>query len=179
MHDELSTEKRSQRRTLLVIGSNPPTTSGQRTLGRVDLARLALGFEHVELRNLFGLPTYRTDGISLAGISEVGWQEARPPLQLALDTAAAVLMAYGTTKPSGAAAQHYVEQVAWIEQQVSDRGLDVWTVGGAPRHPSRWQRYTYRVHPGVPFSDALLASLEVRRARTTERACRSGLAPDW
>jgi hypothetical protein len=170
MHDQPSTPNGSQRRTLLVVGSNPPTTSGQRTLGRAELARVALGFEHVELENLFSRPTYRTGGVSLAGITDVGWQEARPLLLAALDRAAAVLMAYGTTKPSGAAAQHFAEQVIWIERQASERGLDVWTVGGAPRHPSRWQRYTYREHPGVPFPDALRASLAIQDPATSERA---------
>lgn len=149
-------------RTLLVIGSNPPTTSGQRTLGRAELARQVLGFDHVELVNLFSRPTYRTGGVSLAGMTETGWQEARPLLQAAVARAEAVLMAYGTTKPSGAAAQHHLDQVAWIEELAQQRGLEVWTVGGEPRHPSRWQRYTYRAYPGVPFTEALLASLVIK-----------------
>ncbi|WP_082697851.1 DUF1643 domain-containing protein [Arthrobacter sp. EpRS71] len=158
------------KRTLLVIGSNPPTTSGQRTLGRAEQARLALGFDSVELENLFGIATYRTGGVSLAGMSGTGWQEARPRLAAALDTADAVLLAYGTSKPSGDAAKHHVEQVAWIEQEISNRRLPVWSVGGEPRHPSRWQRYTYRAHPGVPFFEALRASLVTQETVDDKRA---------
>jgi hypothetical protein len=169
MADQTST-RTSRGRTLLVIGSNPAITSGQRTIGRAELARQMLHFDHVELENLFSVSTYRTGGVSLAGTSECGWQEARPRLLAALDRADAVLMAYGLAKPSGAAALHFVQQVAWVQQQIAERGLPVWSVGGAPRHPSRWQRYTYREHPGVPFPEALRASLVIQETGTSERA---------
>lgn len=146
-------------RTLLIVGSNPPVTSGNRTLGRADLARQILGFDRTSIANLFSLPTYRTGGMSLAGLDVSGWREARSHLLAAFAEADAVLLAYGTTKPSGAAAQHYLEQVAWIEEQIVKHGLEKWLVGGEPRHPSRWQRYTYRAFPGVPFHEALRASL--------------------
>ena len=56
------------RETLLVVGSNPPSqTSGQRTLARVEQARIVLGFERVVVANLFALPTYRSGGVSELG----------------------------------------------------------------------------------------------------------------
>lgn len=162
MHSEDSVPAAGQDGTLLVIGSNPPTTSGQRTLARAEQARLVLGFGDFDVANLFSLPTYRSGGVALAGTSASGWMEARPTLSEALDKASAVLLAYGITKPSGTAAKHHVEQVTWLEEQISQRALPVWSVGGAPRHPSRWHRYTYRAYPGIAFPDALVAALGKR-----------------
>ncbi len=52
----------SDARHLVVIGSNPPTTSGRRTLRRVELARELLGFRTVEIVNLFPWATYPYGG---------------------------------------------------------------------------------------------------------------------
>lgn len=172
MTDRQATPTSSEGRTLLVIGSNPPVTSGQRTLGRADLARRLLGFDQVEIANLFSGPTYRTGGVALAGVSGDGWLHARTRIQDALDRAEAMLLAYGTSKPSGLAGTHHTQQVDWLEAQIAQRGLPVWCVGGLPRHPSRWQRYTFREHPGVPFHDALLASFTVLGSELG-RACLS------
>lgn len=146
----------------MIIGSNPPTTSGRRTLARAEQARQVLGFNRYEIVNLFSLPTYRTSGVSAAGTSPSGWLDARPSLAHALDGASAVLMAYGISKPSGEAAKHHVAQVEWLDSEIVERGLPVWWVGGAPRHPSRWHRYTHRVHPETAFVTALTAALTMR-----------------
>ena len=150
--------------TLLVIGSNPPTTSGQRTLARAEQARLILEFDFCEIVNLFSLPTYRTTGVAVAGICPSGWLEARMDLARALDRASAVLLAYGVTKPAGAAAKHHEAQLVWLENEITRRGLPVWWVGGAPRHPSRWHRYTHRAHPETDFPVALTTALARRAA---------------
>lgn len=148
--------------TLLVVASNPPTTSGQRTLARAEHARQILDFDRYEIANIFSQPTYRTSGVSDAGSSPDGWFDARVALMSALDQAAAVLLAYGVSKPAGAAGKHHDEQVAWLEAEVARRSLPVWWVGGAPRHPSRWQRYTYRAHPEEDFQTALIRALARR-----------------
>ncbi|BCW69973.1 hypothetical protein NicSoilB8_10170 [Arthrobacter sp. NicSoilB8] len=114
------------------------------------------------MANLFSLPTHRTGGIAVAGVSSEGWLEARPSLNRALDEASAVLLAYGVSKPTGTAAEHHLAQVKWLEDQITNRGLAVWWVGGAPRHPSRWQRHTYRAYPGLAFPLALAAALQMR-----------------
>lgn len=111
--------------TLLIIGSNPPTTSGQRTLARAEQARLILDFDCCEIVNLFSLPTYRTSGVALAGISPSGWLDARMSLMNALDRASAVLLAYGISKPAGAAARHHEAQVVWLEGEITRRDLPV------------------------------------------------------
>lgn len=148
---------------LLVVGSNPPSqTSGARTLGRVDLARQVLGFERAHLVNLFALPSYRSDGLSKLGSTPEGWLAARDMIEDGLESAGAVLLAYGTQMPSGAARQHHRDQVAWLGDRITERAVPTWWVGGAPRHPSRWHRYTWREFVGIEFGDALRQSLSQR-----------------
>lgn len=151
-------------RRLLVIGSNPPITSGARTRSRAEQAADLLGFNTLILANLFSRPTYRSGGISVAGIEESGWNEAKLNLAEGLDKADAVLLAYGITRPGGEARTRHVAQVAWLHEELAIRHLDAWTVGGQPRHPSRWQRFTSRTYPELSFSDALRASFEIREA---------------
>lgn len=152
--------------TLLVVGSNPPArTSGQRTLARVGQAATILGFEKATIANLFALPTYRSGGISDLGRTLEGWLDARPPLLFALDECDGVLLAYGTQEPSGEARVHHREQVQWLSEQIEERDLPCWWVGGAPRHPSRWQRYTWRAFEGTPFQEALRKTLVSREHR--------------
>lgn len=146
----------------MVVASNPPTTAGTRTANRTNLARAILGFDVVETSNIFALPSYRTGEIRYLGASERGWLLARAQLVEALDRAHGVLLANGVSKPVGGAGGHHDEQVAWLNAKLSAADLPVWWVGGAPRHPSRWQRYTYRVHPKLSFDEALRQSL-VRR----------------
>ena len=53
---------------LLTIASNPPLgTTGERTRARVALAARVLDCPEVRMANLFALPTYRTDGLSVLG----------------------------------------------------------------------------------------------------------------
>lgn len=149
-------------RTLLVVGSNPPVSSGKRTIQRAELASRILGFDDCDLENIFSAPTHRTGDISAVGEISLPWLEARPILMGALDRASAVLLAYGLSKPAGVAAKYHVEQVTWLKNEIDQRGLAVWCVGGEPRHPSRWQRYTYRAYPDMAFPEALRASLAVQ-----------------
>lgn len=137
----------------------PPQTSGQRTLARVQQGATILGFEEAVLANLFALPTYRSGGIVDLGRTPDGWIDARSALFSGLDACDGVLLAYGTQEPSGEARAHHREQVRWLDEQSEDRSLPTWWVGGAPRHPSRWQRYTWRELPGIEFSDALRVAL--------------------
>lgn len=151
------------RGTLLVVGSNPPSqTSGQRTLARMQQAVDILGFERAVVANLFAFPTYRSGGIADIGRTPDGWLDARPTLVSGLDGCEAVLLAYGTQEPSGEARAHHREQVRWLDGQIEYRALPTWWVGGAPRHPSRWQRYTWREFSGLRFEEALVQALALR-----------------
>lgn len=151
MHEESENAECS----LLVVLSNPPTTSGARTLARVELARKILGFGSVEVVNLFPIPTYRTGGISAAGAAESDWSVARPAISEGIRTSSAVMLAHGCQEPSGRARQHYRNQIAWLRASIGDARLPVWLIDGSPRHPSRWHRHTFAKFPELQFSDAI------------------------
>lgn len=143
-----------------MVASNPPSqTSGQRTLARVQQAATILGFERAVVANLFALPTYRSGGISELGREPDGWIAARAALEGALGDCSGVLLAYGVVVPNGAAGEHHRAQTRWLDAEIKERVLPTWWVGGAPRHPSRWQRYTWRQSPTVPFPEALREAL--------------------
>lgn len=147
-----------------MIGANPPsTTSGGRTLARVEQARVLLGFDSALVANLFALPSYRSGGVSALGTEPIGWLQARIGMVEALSGADAVLLAFGTQTPTGPARTQFRGQVTWLDRELeSSPGLPIWWVGGAPRHPSRWQRYTSRTHPDLPFREALQICLTRR-----------------
>ena len=147
---------------LLFVGLNPPLTSGARTRGRVDMARGLLGFATVEFVNLFAWPTRDLAGIAAVGTVHDGWREARLKLFKALHAADGVLFGYGVQAPTGVAGGHFRSQLAWLDTVMGDTNVPVWEVGGRPRHPSRWQRHTSRVHPDRPFREALAYELQRR-----------------
>ena len=140
---------------LLVVLSNPPITSGLRTLQRVELARETLSYSSVSIANLFAVPTYRTSGITIAGAKSDGWFAARAELKDSIAAADAVVLAYGCQEPSGLARQHLRDQLDWLGSKIKERDLRTWMIDGRPRHPSRWHRHTFAQHPDLPFADAL------------------------
>lgn len=145
--------------TLVAVLTNPPLTDGRRTLRRVALAAELLGFEDLAVTNLFSVPSHASGAIAELGVSEDGWLKARAPLEACLGTANGVLLAYGATSPTGEARLQFRRQVAWVHDRIRARALPTWQVGDGPRHPSRWQRWTCRAHPEVPFPEALRNSL--------------------
>jgi hypothetical protein len=149
---------------LLAILANPPLTSGSRTSARVDLAAGLLGFSDSRIVNIFARSTRSTRDMSAVGVTSENWMVARSPLVGGLARADAVLLAYGMELPHGPARRHFLSQVDWLDQAIKESGKETWWVGGAPRHPSRWQRYTYRTHPRLLFPEALKASLTLRQS---------------
>jgi hypothetical protein len=141
--------------TLLAVLANPPLRGGVRTLRRVELAARLLDYASVDVANLFALPTHTTSAIALSGTTEEGWLSARPAISNALLVADGVLLAYGKEAPSGPARARYLAQVDWLHECLRHAKLPVWQVGDSARHPSRWQRWTCRAFPGVPFEEAL------------------------
>ena len=146
-------------RNLVAVLCNPPLTAGVRTLHRVRLAAQLLSFEEVQVANLFALPSHSTNEIATLGASHEGWAAARTNLQASLDASDGVLLAYGCTSPTGPARHNLFAQVEWLSDLLGTLGRPAWQVGDAPRHPSRWQRWTCRAHPELTFPDALRASL--------------------
>jgi hypothetical protein len=72
-----------------------------------------------------------------------------------------VLLGYGVSRPPGVAGLHFQNQVVWLMEVLANSNLPIYAVGGAPRHPSRWQRWTSRTHPEAPFELALVRELRV------------------
>lgn len=167
-HHNTSDHAGERREVLLFVGLNPPLTSGTRTRGRVELARTLLGFEVVEHGNLFAHATKDLAGITTLGVSEDGWSAARSELTRQLRRAQGALLGYGVQSPSGAAGRLFKDQVEWLEAELTQVAVPVWVVGGQPRHPSRWQRFTHRAHFGTPFDVALSAALRRRDVSTNE-----------
>lgn len=143
------------RRVLLVVGASPPMTTGNRTRARCALAARLLSFESYRLENLLLVPTPDVLGLRHVGQDRSVWLAGRVLLAEALDHAQGVLLAYGISEPVGAARYHFRDQTAWLRDAVDKAMLPVWQVGDRPRHPSRWQRHTSRVSPGIPFPEAL------------------------
>jgi hypothetical protein len=160
--DERSRDLRRVGRVLVAVLSNPPTTSGARTVGRVEQARRALRCESVIVVNLFPIATYRNGEIREHGATSAPWLDARAAIESALDEADIALLGYGVQPPSGNARYLYSAQVSWLDSELTSRNLPTYVVGDGPRHPSRWQRFTSRAYPGVPFVDALPQALSTR-----------------
>lgn len=145
---------------LVAVLSNPPSvTSGNRTRGRVDQARAALRLDSCEISNLFSLSTYRTGDISSLGAEEEPWLIARQSLLRSLCVADAIILGYGLTEPTGPARAFHRSQVSWLMNEIKTLSVPAYVVGDGPRHPSRWQRFTSRVHGSMPFEQALARSL--------------------
>lgn len=148
---------------LTVILSNPPTTSGARTLGRVGLAAKILDHDTFSVANLFPVATHQSGGIATVGCESTSWHAARPGLRTALDAADTVLLAYGVEEPKGPARSHFRQQVEWLNAEIGARELPLVYFGGRTMHPSRWQRHTFRAYPGRPFEEAAQLALEEQR----------------
>jgi len=142
-----------------VLASPPLSTSGERTIARVNMAAACLGSASASISNLLKVATDDVRQISVAGASQDPWIASRQELETSIAAADTLLFAWGCSEPTGAAREHHRAQVAWLMGTIRARGLSYWTVDDKPRHPSRWQRHTWRAHPGVPFQVALKASL--------------------
>jgi hypothetical protein len=117
-----------------------------------------LGFETAEIVNLFAIPSRSVTDISMLGAELDGWTEARALLEPAIIACSGVLLGYGVAEPKGAARRHHRDQVDWLGKMLADTGRPTFQVGGEPRHPSRWQRWTARHYPHLTFSSALRSS---------------------
>lgn len=141
---------------LLVVLATPPLTSGVRTLRRVELATSQLGHATVHITNLVSIRTRDVNELSRLEISPKHWQESRAAIARWLTLRPTVLLAYGCSLPVGPTRMAYKMQLAWLGQALHTAEIDeVITVGGRPLHPSRWHRYTSRVHPTLDFEAAL------------------------
>lgn len=145
--------------TLSAILATPPLTSGGRTLARVEMARQVLGAERSIVANLYDVPTRDIGELATKGHDPAQWRRSRTALKQAVDLADVVMLAYGVSRPPAPVRSYHDEQVEWLNELFDRRSVPVLMVGGRPRHPSRWQRWTSRAHPGRPFREALTLEL--------------------
>lgn len=146
--------------TLAAILATPPLTSGERTIARVEMARQALGVKEFVVANLCDVPTREVGELASKGQHQADWYRSRAALEHAVSLASIVLLAYGVSRPPSPARRHHEEQVVWLNGLLDRRSAPIVMVGGHPRHPSRWQRWTSRKHPGRPFREALTLELK-------------------
>lgn len=125
---------------------NPASGGGSRTVRHLLVAQDVLGCETTEVANLFPVATASMRGIGEVGEDEEPWLLARPAIVDLLLRADQVLLGWGIAPLSGPANRHLRSQIQWVEQQLVDCGSPVWSVGGTPRHPSRWHQFVSDVH---------------------------------
>lgn len=167
-------------RRLGAVLLNPPTGDGRPTLRHLAVAAELLGCESFQIANLSSLVTPSVTELNLGGRDWAGWQAARSGLSALVETDE-ILVAWGVSGLSGAAALHRAAQTDWLLTSLQAAGRStIWTVGGEPRHPSRWHQYVSDRHgraSGATFGARLrtvlvrtaIASLETRPSMSSCR----------
>lgn len=157
---------------LLAVLANPPLTDGSMTRKRVEALARILGEPTVTIENVFPVATSRSGDISTIGADPQVWLDHRQQLAQHLATSRKVLLGYGIQEPSGPARLHHRAQIAWLCRELLAARLTPIEIGDGPRHPSRWNRHTYRNHPGIAFESAI--ALSIRSVTVEELELRAG-----
>lgn len=149
---------------LVAILHSLPLGAGARTLARVDVARRMLGLDTYSVANLYPEPLASSGCVA---DDAAVWSAGRRDVEreLARTDSTDVLLGYGVSLPSGPARALHRSQVRWLEAHLSTSGVRVWTFGGRPNHPSRWQRVAYRHRPGATVEETAPELLEPRSAQ--------------
>lgn len=136
-------------RHLVAILHSLPSGGGKPTIRRVDLARQALGCTSSSIANIFPAKLAGVRDMSVPG-AEAIWHLGRIQIEgeVARHDTSDVLLGYGVSEPGGVLRSQFREQMAWLESLLIASGHRVWTFGGRPTHPSRWQRVVFRERPG-------------------------------
>ncbi|WP_368859933.1 DUF1643 domain-containing protein [Microbacterium algeriense] len=126
---------------MVAVLLNPPSaTAGVRSRNAVARAACAIGYESVVIANLCAVPTPTV--VEVSSLDRPAWAAAQHNLGLAVDRADAILAGWGVSGLTGPARRLIDEQVEWLHARARNAGIDgFWTVGGQPRHPSRWHQY--------------------------------------
>lgn len=141
---------------LVAVLANPALADcGFRTRARVGLAAEIIGCQTVTIVNLFPMESRSSMSIAEMGGTVSPWLAARSDIGEAVANADEILLGFGVTSPSGPAGGYHHAQIAWTKALVARAAATPWMVGGQPRHPSRWQRYTSRAFPELAFGEAL------------------------
>lgn len=143
---------------MVAVLLNPALHGGIRTVNRVHKAAETAGVDsrRVVLANLCATPTPSMVELSAVGEEDSGWFTAGLELRKEVGQASDVLLAWGTTIPAGLARVPFRSQITHIRGLLAECSpTNIWLVNGRTTHPSRWQRETARVHPGISFDEAL------------------------
>ena len=147
MTDKAQASNAHPDRTLVALLASPPTTSGARTMRGVETALPLTGCTHLLVANLYPNPTRDIPSLKQEGSEGKAWLQARPQLQQAVEAAHEVLAGWGLSPLAGLARRHRETQITWLLDLLASLGHDhLWTVGGQPRHPSRWHQYVSDKH---------------------------------
>jgi hypothetical protein len=137
----------SEGRILAALLACPPTSSGVRTLNKVSAALPLTGCGSAKVANLFAQPAPDLPALNQRGREREGWLAARPHLGATVRDADALLIAWGLDRLTGPARGHRDAQVRWVLEEAARHGhTHAWTIGGQPRHPSRWHQYVSDKH---------------------------------
>lgn len=131
---------------LVAVLLNPPAqSSGVRSRNAVYRAARVLGYDDVVMTNLCSIATPSI--VEVNGLGYEAWTSARRELELAVQSGAGVLAAWGVGGLRGDARRWLRAQVEWLVDCAGTDGIhSFWMVGGEPRHPSRWHQYVSDKH---------------------------------
>jgi hypothetical protein len=138
-------------RTLCVLLASPPTTSGARTLNAIAVAAQCLQTPQIVTANLLAKPARDLAEMSSIGAQATAWEAARADLHRAVTGGDLLLAAWGLNSLTGPARHHHNAQVEWLLHTAEEAGhTHAWTLGGEPRHPSRWHQFSSDLHGRTP-----------------------------
>lgn len=136
-------------RHLVAVLHSRPIGDGARTLSRVEIARKALSCDTFSVANIY--PAVLRDVTQVTTLDDAeSWAAGREEIrqELARPDATDVLLGYGVQLSGGSQRAHHRAQLTWLTDTLKDADYRVWTFGGTPTHPSRWQRVVHRHSPG-------------------------------
>ncbi len=166
---------------LVAVLHSLPSGSGDRTKGRIDIARRVLSCATVSTVNLYPARLVDVNAMSdpVGAVWELGRSEIERELQRPESTD--VLLGFGVQAPTGHARRSFRAQLNWLADLLESSGARVWAFGGRPTHPSRWQRVTHRhVHGGgvEALAPSLLTAYSLRTDRSWNLSVGSGAKGD-
>ena len=110
------------------------------------VAQSALRCSELRVVNLLPLASADIRGVAEVGLLSGVWKDGRLAIEALLDSVDEVIFAWGVSPVRGPANGHLSLQIEWVREEARRRNLRTWTLGGQPRHPSRWHQYLSDVH---------------------------------
>ncbi|WP_442790439.1 DUF1643 domain-containing protein [Nonomuraea sp. NBC_01738] len=153
-------------RTLCAVLLNPPIKSEPDTITHRNVRVLStvLGCHRVTMVNLIKIPTKDLPSINNIRLSVADLDASRRDISMALSQACELVIGWGLGGLNAATKLRLREQTSWLYEELRHTSLErVWTIHGAPRHPSRWHQYvgsSKRRFEGSTFAERLEKAAE-------------------